>query len=76
MGRGRTLAEFQKKFPDEASCAGFLFARRWPDGFVCPACGRGRALAFKSRMLSRSRPVVCSTATATSLRAQQRAGLT
>ena len=49
MGRGRTLAEFQKEFPDEARCAGFLFARRWPDGFVCPACGRGRAVALKSR---------------------------
>ena len=49
MGRGRTLAEFQKEFPDEARCAGFLFARRWPDGFVCPACGRTRAVALKSR---------------------------
>ena len=49
MGRGRTLAEFQKEFPDEARCAAFLHARRWPDGFVCPACGRGRAVALKSR---------------------------
>ncbi len=48
MGRGRTLAEFQKEFPDEARCAGFL-ARRWPDGFVCPACCRGGAVALKSR---------------------------
>ena len=49
MGRGRTLAEFQKEFPDEERCAAFLYARRWPDGFVCPACGRGRAVALKSR---------------------------
>src|SRR3974390_1217757 len=49
VGRGRTLAEFQREFPDEASCAAFLSARRWPDGFVCPACGRGRAAALKSR---------------------------
>ncbi|HZZ23582.1 MAG TPA: IS1595 family transposase [Roseiarcus sp.] len=49
MARGRTLAEFQKEFPDEASCAAFLYARRWPDGFVCPACGKGRAVALKSR---------------------------
>ena len=49
MGRGRTLAEFQKEFPDEARCAAFLYARRWPDGFVCPACGRGRGVALKSR---------------------------
>jgi transposase-like protein len=46
---GRTLAEFQKEFPDEATCAAFLYARRWPDGFVCPACGKGRAVALKSR---------------------------
>src|ERR1700735_1671692 len=49
VGRGRTLAELQKEFPDEARCAAFLSARRWPDGFVCPGCGRGRAVALKSR---------------------------
>jgi transposase-like protein len=49
VGRGRTLAEFQKEFPDEARCAEFLYAQRWPDGFVCPACGKGRAVALKSR---------------------------
>jgi transposase-like protein len=49
VGRGRTLAELQKEFPDEPRCAAFLSARRWPDGFVCPACGRGRAVALKSR---------------------------
>jgi transcription elongation factor Elf1 len=48
-GAGRTLAEFQKEFPGEARCAAFLQARRWPDGFVCPACGKGRAVALKSR---------------------------
>ena len=49
MARGRTLAEFQKEFPDESRCATFLFARRWPKGFVCPTCGKGRAVALKSR---------------------------
>jgi len=39
MARARSLTEFQKEFPDEASCAAFLFERRWPDGFVCPVCG-------------------------------------
>jgi predicted RNA-binding Zn-ribbon protein involved in translation (DUF1610 family) len=28
-----------KRFPDDAACAGFLFEKRWPNGFVCPACG-------------------------------------
>ena len=49
MARARSLTEFQKEFPDEASCAAFLFERRWPDGFVCPACGNPRAAALRSR---------------------------
>src|SRR5208337_1372922 len=49
MARGRSLAEFQKAFADEASCATFLFKCRWPHGFVCPACGRRRANALKTR---------------------------
>ncbi len=49
MGRGCMLAEFQKEFPDEPCCAAFLSSRRWPDGFVCPACGKRRAVALKSR---------------------------
>jgi transposase-like protein len=49
MARGRSLAEFQKSFADESACTAFLFKRRWPDGFVCPACGKRRAVALKSR---------------------------
>ena len=49
MARARSLTEFQSAFRDEASCAAFLFERRWPDGFVCPACGAARAAALKSR---------------------------
>jgi len=49
MARGRTLAEFQREFPDEASCAAFLLNRRWPRGFVCPACGKSRVAALRSR---------------------------
>ncbi len=49
MARARSLTEFQVEFPDEAACAAFLFRRRWPDGFVCPVCGKGRAAALKSR---------------------------
>jgi hypothetical protein len=43
VARARSLSEFQTSFPDERSCAAFLFERRWPQGFVCPACGGGRA---------------------------------
>ena len=49
MARARSLREFQTSFPDETSCAAFLFERRWPEGFVCPACGDGRAALLRSR---------------------------
>lgn len=49
MARARSLNEFRTSFPDETSCATFLFERRWPEGFVCPACGGGRAALLKSR---------------------------
>jgi transposase-like protein len=49
MAAARSLAQFQKAFSDEASCAAFMFKRRWPDGFVCPACGKGRFAALRSR---------------------------
>src|SRR6201987_1976424 len=49
VGRARSLTEFQVPFPAETSCAAFLFERRWPQGFVCPACGGGRSAVLKSR---------------------------
>jgi len=44
-----SLLEFQKRFPDDRSCAEFLFERRWPEGFVCPKCDKGRAALLRSR---------------------------
>jgi hypothetical protein len=46
----RSLIEFQQRFPDEAACAAYLREVRWPDGFVCPACGaeRGWDLSTKA----------------------------
>ena len=49
MAAALSLAQFQKAFSDEASCSAFMFKRRWPDGFVCPACNKGRFAALKSR---------------------------
>src|SRR6202049_3959804 len=49
MASGRSLSQFQKAFSDEASCAAFMFKRRSPDGFVCPACGKRRVAALNSR---------------------------
>jgi hypothetical protein len=39
----RSLPEFEARFPDEAACARWLLAKRWPDGFRCPACGHDEA---------------------------------
>jgi predicted RNA-binding Zn-ribbon protein involved in translation (DUF1610 family) len=44
-----SFAEFQKRFPDEAACAAFIFKKRWPKSFVCPACGGMRPVDLKSR---------------------------
>ena len=35
----RTLLELEKHFSDEAECRAYLFTLRWPQGFICPACG-------------------------------------
>jgi transposase-like protein len=42
-------SDFDRRFPDEEACARYLAAKRWPDGFVCPACGhdKGWELATK-----------------------------
>lgn len=34
-----TFQEFLKWFPDDAACVDYLAGLRWPEGFVCPACG-------------------------------------
>lgn len=34
----RSYREFAKWFQDDAACAEFLEALRWPKGFTCPAC--------------------------------------
>jgi transposase-like protein len=35
----RDLSEFDRFFPDEEACEQYLERLRWPNGFVCPACG-------------------------------------
>jgi predicted RNA-binding Zn-ribbon protein involved in translation (DUF1610 family) len=45
----RSLIEFQHRFPDEAACVAYLFAARWPDGFVCPSCGNTKAWQLQSK---------------------------
>lgn len=38
----RDLMAFAERFATEQACAAYLMEVRWPDGFVCPACGGGR----------------------------------
>jgi len=38
-----SLIAFEKQFPNDAACADWLFAKRWPDGFICPGCGHNKA---------------------------------
>ena len=35
----RTVLELERRFCDDEACRRYLFALRWPDGFVCPRCG-------------------------------------
>ena len=35
----RSVGEFQAWFGTDANCLDYLEWLRWPDGFVCPACG-------------------------------------
>src|SRR6516225_12118907 len=45
----RSLIEFQQRFGDEAACAQYLAAARWPNGFVCPRCGGGKAWRLETK---------------------------
>ena len=45
----KSLIEFQSRFASESACAEYLFERRWPEGFVCPGCGEGRAWLLKTK---------------------------
>ena len=45
----RSLIEFQRRFPDDTSCAHYLASVRWPDGFVCPKCGHHRAWQLETK---------------------------
>ena len=48
----RSLIEFQQRFGDEAACARYLAAARWPDGFACPGCAGGKAWRLETKAWS------------------------
>lgn len=43
-----TILEFQQRFGTEEACRAYVFASRWPEGFVCPGCG-GRDVGGETR---------------------------
>src|SRR5271169_807951 len=46
----QSLPEFQRLFPDDAACAGYLEKARWSGGFVCPHCqAAGEPFRFANR---------------------------
>ena len=46
----RSLPDFQRMFPDDASCAAYLERARWRYGFVCPHCdAKGEPFRFEAR---------------------------
>jgi ISXO2-like transposase domain/Transposase zinc-ribbon domain len=44
-----SLIQFQQRFPDEAACAAYLTAVRWPQGFLCPRCGHAKAWLLQTK---------------------------
>ena len=46
-----SMSEFQRRFGSKASCAQWLSAARWPDGFACPACGHRQSVFIATRLL-------------------------
>lgn len=44
-----SIEEFTRIFRDDYACADYLYAKRWPDGFVCPHCGSRKGWRLESR---------------------------
>lgn len=42
--------ELESRFADEASCRAYLAALRWPEGPVCPCCGRRDGIAIRRNL--------------------------
>jgi len=53
MGKSlpKSLPDFQRIFPNEEACYTYLYAARFPNGFICPYCNwsGGNAYRFQNR---------------------------
>ncbi|MFQ5347455.1 MAG: IS1595 family transposase [Rhodothalassiaceae bacterium] len=45
----RSLLEFQRRFPGDEACAAYLAEARWPEGFICPACGHAKGWKLETK---------------------------
>ena len=46
LKKAMSFAQFLKRFPNEKTCAEYLYHVRWPNGFVCPVCGHRHCYAL------------------------------
>ena len=46
----RTLMELERRLATNRDCRTYLFALRWPEGFVCPRCQARQAWAMKRNL--------------------------
>ena len=44
---GLSMAEFFNRYGSDDKCEAALIASRWPEGFVCPACGARQNSSFR-----------------------------
>src|SRR3954451_664047 len=49
--KGLSEAGFEELYGTEEKCRAVLFAWRWPEGFVCPECGRREHCLVRTRAL-------------------------
>src|SRR6516225_1472698 len=49
--RGLSDVEFERLYGTEEKCRAALFSWRWPEGFVCPACGASAHCELEKRAL-------------------------
>ena len=50
--KGLSMTQFLERYGTEEKCHAAAVALRWPNGFVCPACGQTRHCSFTRKGLS------------------------
>lgn len=46
IGKAMSFYAFSRKFSTEKACAEYLYAVKWPNGFICPHCGHRHGYAL------------------------------